>query len=54
MESFWLFIAILIGVVFLLTWLGAVFTRNAPSEAERARREDGAMLPDAERDDTLF
>jgi hypothetical protein len=51
MESFWLFIAILIGVVFLLTWLGAVFTRNAPSDDELTRREDRAMLPG---EDDLF
>jgi len=58
MDGFWIGVVIAVGLVFLLTWLGAQFTRGGDADDEapsrRRRRNDQPFIPGPDRDDPMF
>jgi hypothetical protein len=44
--SFWIGVAVAVGLICLLTWIGAGMTRRGlPNGWERRRRRGGAFIP---------
>jgi hypothetical protein len=59
MDGFWIGVAIAVGLVFFLTWLGAQFARGGdgdeePQQRPRRRRNDQPFVPGPDRDDPMF
>ena len=44
---FWVGVAVAVGLICLLTWIGAGMVRGGqPNDFERGRKKDGAFIPE--------